>query len=59
MKALRVRHIGKEADDWERQAILGFDPEAAIDYSMGREDSEIFQELWQAHVDAVGVGRAA
>lgn len=27
-----IRHIGKESNDWERQAILGYDPYAAPDY---------------------------
>ena len=59
VRMIATRHIGKESNDWERQAILGFDPETAIDYSLGREGSAIFQELFQAHVNAVGVGPAA
>ena len=59
VRMIATRHIGKESNDWERQAILGLDPDAAIDYSLGREDSAKFQVLLQAHIDAVGVGPAA
>lgn len=59
VKASGIRHIGKEANDLERQAILGFDPEAAIDYSEGRKESSIFLELLRTYSDAMGVADAA
>jgi len=32
-----VRHIGKEAYDWERQAVLGLEADSAISYGKGAE----------------------
>jgi DNA polymerase family B len=32
-----IRNIGKESNDWETQAVLGFDPEATPDYGMNAE----------------------
>lgn len=32
-----VRHIGKEAHDWERQAVLGLDADSAISYGEGEQ----------------------
>lgn len=32
-----VRHIGKEAHDWERQAVLGLDADSAISYWKGEQ----------------------
>lgn len=33
-----VFNIGKESNDWETQAVLGFDPDAAPDYGMSAGD---------------------
>ena len=54
-----TRHIGKESNDWEAQAILGFDPHAAPDYRLGGEDLVQFQDMFTAHVAAVGMAQAA
>ena len=51
--------IGKEADNLERQAALGFDPETVIDYSLGHEESAIFADLLDTFVDVMGVAHAA
>ena len=59
VRMLATQHIGKESNDWERQAILGFDPEAAPEYSMGPEDIAKLHELFATHVGAVGINRAA
>jgi hypothetical protein len=32
-----IRHIGKEADEWERQAVLGLDDEAVTDFGLTAE----------------------
>lgn len=39
-----VEHIGKEANRWEEQHLLGVDPEAQIEYGMA---PEILQQLHQ------------
>ena len=33
-----IRHIGKEAHDWEQQAYLGIDHDAQLDYGMSPEE---------------------
>jgi hypothetical protein len=38
--AVGVRHIGKEANRWEEQFHLGYDPEAQIEYDGGPEALE-------------------
>ena len=37
-----VRYIGKESNDWERQAFLGLDEESRVEYSEGRQNSPNF-----------------
>jgi len=54
-----MHHIGKEANDLERQAILGFDPETVIDYSQGREESEVFLDLLRSFTAATNTAQAA
>ncbi|WP_159012841.1 DNA polymerase domain-containing protein [Acidisoma sp. S159] len=54
-----VRHIGKESNDWERQAILGFDKDAIVDYNINPEEWAAFTDLLQNFVDAMGVAAAA
>ena len=34
VRVIGVRLIGKEANDWERQAVLGFDPDALPEYGV-------------------------
>jgi DNA-binding phage protein len=36
-----VRYIGKEANRWEEQFYLGYDPETQIEYDMGEGGSEV------------------
>jgi hypothetical protein len=38
IKASAIRHIGKETNDWEAQAVLGFDPDAAPDYGLSIDE---------------------
>ena len=38
-----VRYIGKEANRWEEQFYLGYDPETQIEYDMGDDGSEQFR----------------
>lgn len=38
VRTISCQHIGKESNNWERQAILGFDPDAAPDYGMSPKE---------------------
>lgn len=38
-----VRYIGKEANRWEEQFYLGYDPETQIEYDMGDDGAEQFR----------------
>lgn len=59
VRMLATKHIGKESNDWERQAILGFDPGAAPDYRVSPKDAAIFRNLLHAHFNLLGVGETA
>ncbi len=54
-----TRHIGKESNDWERQAILGWDAEAQPDYGIGESDRSQLVETLAAFVADVGLAKAA
>lgn len=45
-----IRHIGKEANKWEEQALLGADPDAQIDYGLSPEDKSY---MLQAVAEAI------
>ena len=56
-----VRHIGKESNDWERQAVVGLSADAQPDYGIGDADRErLFAELSElvAREGAVKVAKA-
>jgi hypothetical protein len=36
-----MRRIGKEADRWEEQFYLGYDPETQIEYGTGEESAQL------------------
>ena len=38
-----VRYIGKEANRWEEQLYLGYDPETQIEYQTGKDNRERFR----------------
>lgn len=38
VRLISCQYIGKESNNWERQAILGFDPEAAPDYGISSDE---------------------
>lgn len=54
-----TRHIGKESNDWERQAILGWDAEAQPDYGIGDGDRSRLADTLAAFVTDVGLAKAA
>lgn len=54
-----TRHIGKESNDWERQAILGWDAEAQPDYGIGEGDRSRLAETLASFVADVGLAKAA
>ncbi|RIJ66172.1 hypothetical protein D1604_09620 [Brevundimonas sp. LPMIX5] len=59
VRMIATRHIGKESNDWERQAILGWDAEAQPDYGIGNDDRSRLAEALAAFVADVGLAKAA
>jgi len=55
--ATSVRLIGKEANEWERQAILGFDAGAQPEY--GLADGDVAQIVRDVATVADGLGKVA
>jgi hypothetical protein len=49
-----IRHIGKEANNWERQFYLGFAEEEQIDYGMAPDGSAGLCQLVRGAVDMFG-----
>jgi hypothetical protein len=47
-------HIGKESNDWEAQAILGYDPDAAPDYGLSPEEIATIPARLTALAKAMG-----
>jgi len=54
-----VRHIGKESNEWERQAMLGLDAEADPDYGLSDDSRAQLKRDLIALVAAMGKARAA
>lgn len=54
-----TRHIGKESNDWERQAILGWDAKAQPDYGIGEGDRSRLIETLASFVADIGLAKAA
>jgi hypothetical protein len=52
-----VQHIGKESQDWERQAMLGFDSDAGPEYGTAFDRERAFAEL-TGFVERVGRRKA-
>lgn len=55
----RVCNIGKESNDWEAQAILGFDPEAAPDYGMSEFESVALAQKLRMFVQQLGYAKTS
>jgi hypothetical protein len=54
-----IRHIGKEANEWERRAILGRDAGSDPDYGLADDSaSRLLHDLAEL-TDAIGTGAAA
>lgn len=56
VRMIETRHIGKEAHDWERQAILGLSENSEIDY--GTAPGDLTAKL-QAFIAEAGENKAA
>lgn len=59
VKVTAVHHIGKEANDWERQAILGFDVESMPTYGCGNADPEMLANDIRPMVERWGIAGCA
>lgn len=59
VRMIATRHIGKESNDWEAQAILGLNLDAAPDYRLSDEDIAKVQALFAAHTGAFGIAQGA
>jgi hypothetical protein len=44
VRAIAVKHIGKEANEWERQAALGLSTDAQPTYGVGRADPAVLAD---------------
>jgi hypothetical protein len=55
IRVTSIRLIGKEANEWERQAILGFDDEAELEY--GLADGDVTQIVRDVATVADGLGK--
>lgn len=49
-----VCNIGKESNDWETQAVLGFDPDAAPDYGMSAKELATIPARLKSLAKAIG-----
>lgn len=57
VRVATVQHIGKEANDWERQAILGFEPDSLPTYGVGdAEPAKLAREL-RSMISRWGISR--
>lgn len=54
-----VRHIGKESNDWETQAVLGFDPDVAPEYGMNAESIDAAVDSLRSLIAKTSTSKAA
>lgn len=59
VRMIATRHIGKESNDWERQAVLGWDAEAQPDYGVSDDDRSQLAKALAGFVGDVGLAKAA
>ena len=52
-------NIGKESNDWETQAVLGFDPDAAPDYGITQNDQVAMVTRLHVLSKSLGAGKLA
>jgi hypothetical protein len=54
-----ICHIGKEADEWERQAVLGLDDDAVADFGLTADSAAELQSELAELVAGLGMPKAA
>ena len=54
-----VCNIGKESNDWEKQAVLGFDPDAAPDYGLSPDEIATIPARLAALTNTLGTKNVA
>lgn len=54
VKVAGIRHIGKEANNWEPQFFVGYDPEEQIDYGFGAAGRTRLAQLAREAADRIG-----
>lgn len=59
VRATSVQHIGKEANDWERQAVLGLSADAQPSYGVGMADPDTLAGELRPMIERWGVTRCA
>lgn len=59
VRVTATRHIGKESNDWERQAVLGLSAQAQPDYGISEGDHAQVLEALNAFVASAGKAKAA
>lgn len=59
VRVTAVQHIGKEANDWERQAMLGLNPEAQPIYGVGATDPAVICAELSPMIGRWGIARCA
>ena len=55
VRMIATRHIGKEANDLERQAYIGLEPDAVPSYGISGIDREALNSAVRALVDTIGL----
>lgn len=59
VRMIGTRHIGKEAQDWERQAYAGFEPDAVPDYGVTGYDRAELMQATNELITQIGIAKAA
>jgi hypothetical protein len=59
VRAATVQHIGKEANDWERQAVLGLSADDQPTYGVGDADPALLSNNLRPMMQRWGVARCA
>jgi hypothetical protein len=58
-RMILARHIGKESNDWERQAVLGLNADSHIDYGFSDSERTSLHEKLTVFMGRVGMMKAA
>lgn len=54
-----VQHIGKESNDWERQAVIGLNKDSQVEYGIGENDRAALVEMIRGFITNAGPTKAA